>query len=174
MRTVFTTIVISILALAVLGGAGYWFIKDFTSTDGEEITTIADGIDEREESNADVNTAEVEEAAAKVEVDMAEEKVQIYLHRMTHQKIVADKKIGAVEMSGDNIDNMLKIVRENYDAYEHSAFYEENLTAWQNGDFSNAVSVHNTIWDWHGGTVGRATGLMTKEQEAEYVEKHFR
>ena len=77
-------------------------------------------------------------------------------------------------MSEENIGNMLKIVKENYDHYKHSDFYEKTLLSWQEGDFSNAVSVHNTIWNWHNGTVGRATGLMSAEQEAEYVEKNFR
>ena len=162
MKSILQTIVISILILGALGGAGYWFVQDFTSTDGEDISAVAEGIEQREESKADVDTSEAKGTAGKVEVDMEERKVQTYLHQMTHQKIVADKKFGAVEMSPENIENMLKIASENYDYYEHSAFYEETLTAWKQGDFSNAVSVHNTIWKWHNGTVGRAAGVDVK------------
>lgn len=174
MKIVMRTIVISVIGLAVLGGAGYWLLQGLFTEDGKEIAEVAEAIEQREEGKASAETPEAKGAAGKVEADMDEERVQIYLHQMTHQKIVATEKRGAVEMSADNIDNMLKIVRANSAAYEHSAFYEETLTAWQQGDFSNAVAVHNTIWNWHKGTVGKATGLMSQAQEEAFVEKHFR
>ena len=174
MKTLMRTILFSFIGLLVLGGAGYWFVQDFFSKDSGEISEVAEKIEQREASAETTDSSQTKKSAAKADVDMEEERVQIYLHQMTHQKIVADKKRGAVEMSDENIGNMLKIVEENYDYYEHSDFYETTLMAWKDGDFSNAVSVHNTIWDWHNGTVGRATGLMSQEQEAEYVESHFR
>ena len=174
MKTLFRTILFSIIGLLVLGGAGYWFVQDFLADDGGEISKVAEEIDQREVSAETTGTAEAAKTVDNADVDMEEERVQIFLHQMTHQKITADKKRGAVEMSEENIGNMLKIVQENYDYYEHSEFYEETLLAWQDGNFSNAVSVHNTIWNWHNGTVGRATGFMSAEQEAEYVEKNFR
>uniref|UniRef100_UPI003568D960 DUF6241 domain-containing protein n=1 Tax=Planomicrobium okeanokoites TaxID=244 RepID=UPI003568D960 len=156
------------------GGAGYWFMQDFLEDDGGEISKVAEEIEQREVSAETTETTEETKTVDKTDADMDEERVQIYLHQMTHQKITADKKRGAVEMSEENIGNMLKIVKENYDHYKQSDFYEKTLLSWQEGDFSNAVSVHNTIWNWHNGTVGRATGLMSAEQEAEYVEKNFR
>lgn len=174
MKTLFRTILFSFIGLLVLGGAGYWFVQDFFASDGGEISKVAEEIDQREVSAETTDTAQTKKSVDKADADMEEERVQIYLHQMTHQKIIADKKRGAVEMSEENIGNMLKIVKENYDYYEHSEFYEKTLMAWQDGDFSNSVSVHNTIWNWHNGTVGRATGLMSAEQEAEYVEDHFR
>lgn len=176
MKNILKVTTISVLALALIGGAGYWFIQNFSGSDGEDIAAIAEEIDGRgasAETDA-AAAAETEEKAGEKAADMEEGKLQTYLHQMTHQKIVADKKRGALEMSPENIGNMLKIVRENKDLYRHGDFYEETLTAWENGDFSNAVTVHNTIWNWHNGTVGRATGLMSAEQEAEYVEKNFR
>ena len=174
MKKLMRTILLSFIGLLVLGGAGYWFVQGFFADDGGEIGEVAQEIEEREVSAETTDTSKAKKSVDKADVDMDEERVQIYLHQMTHQKIVADKKRGAVEMSEENITNMLKIVKENYDYYEHSEFYEQTLLAWQDDDFSNAVSVHNTIWNWHNGTVGRATGLMTAEQEAEYVEDHFR
>ena len=137
---------------------------------GEEdrISEVAEGIIQQQETTEDVVASEQEEG------EMSEGEVQTYLHRMTHQKIVASEKRGAIEMSPQNIQNMLTIVRENAESYEHSDFYEEALTAWEQGNFSNAVTVHNTIWTWHGGTVGKATGLMTPEQEADYVNRNFK
>ncbi|RLQ86662.1 DUF6241 domain-containing protein [Planomicrobium sp. Y74] len=174
MKKLMRTILLSFIGLLVLGGAGYWFVQDFFADDDGELSKVAEEIEEREVSAETTDTKQAKKSVNKADADMDEERVQIYLHQMTHQKIVADKKRGAVEMSEENITNMLKIVKENYDYYEHSEFYEQTLLAWQNDDFSNAVSVHNTIWSWHNGTVGRATGLMTAEQEAEYVEENFR
>lgn len=173
MKTFGITILISIIVLGIIGGAGYWFIQDFGNNDSEDISKAAEEIEQRDESTEATGKTETKKAASKGSADMDETKVQIYLHQMTHQKIIADEKRGAVEMSADNIANMLKIVRANYDHYEHSDFYEEALLAWEQGDFSNAVSVHNTIWNWHKGTVGRATGLMSQEQEEQYVKSHF-
>lgn len=174
MKKVLQTILFSLIGLLLLGGAGYWFVQDFLEDDGGEISKVAEEIEQREVSAETTEATEETKTVDKTDADMDEERVQIYLHQMTHQKITADKKRGAVEMSEENIGNMLKIVKENYDHYEHSDFYEKTLLSWQEGDFSNAVSVHNTIWNWHNGTVGRATGLMSAEQEAEYVEKNFR
>ncbi|WP_282020602.1 DUF6241 domain-containing protein [Planomicrobium okeanokoites] len=174
MKKVLQTILFSLIGLLLLGGAGYWFMQDFLEDDGGEISKVAEEIEQREVSAETTETAEETKTVDKTDADMDEERVQIYLHQMTHQKITADKKRGAVEMSEENIGNMLKIVKENYDHYKQSDFYEKTLLSWQEGDFSNAVSVHNTIWNWHNGTVGRATGLMSAEQEAEYVEKNFR
>ncbi|WP_422123867.1 DUF6241 domain-containing protein [Planococcus sp. X10-3] len=174
MKTILTTITISILVIAAIAGAGYWFIQDFSSNDAEEISAIAEQIEERKGSGTAAEASSTESTKDDSDADMKEGKLQTYLHQMTHQKIVAAKKIGAVEMTDKNIGNMLKIVRENREYYEHGDFYEETLMAWEEGDFSNAVSVHNTIWNWHGGTVGRATGLMSAEQEQEFVEDKFR
>ena len=174
MKTTLLTIIISILALAVIGGAGYWFIQDFSSNDEGDIKAVAEQIEERQVSGATAEAVDTENTDDKPVPDMEEGQLQTYLHQMTHQKIVAAKKIGAIEMSDENIGNMLKIVKENENLYKHSEFYLETLAAWEKGDFSNSVSVHNTIWGWHKGTVGRATGLMSAEQEKAFVENNFK
>lgn len=169
MKTLIKTISLTIGVLALLAGAGYYFFTQ-NSTSGGEITKVADKIEEREEKEGTPEKSGTEEEDA----DMTEVDLQILLHQMTHQKISAGKKKGAVEMTQENIDGLLLIVQANKHLYEHGPFYEDALTEWQQGDFSNSVTVHNTIWDWHKGTVGRATGLMSAEEEQEFVERHFR
>ena len=169
MKTMVKTISVTIGVLALLAGAGYYFFTQ-NSTSGGEITKVADKIEEREEKEGKPEKSGTEEEDA----DMTEVDLQILLHQMTHQKISAGKKKGAVEMTQENIDGLLLIVQTNKHLYEHGPFYEDALTEWQKGNFSNAVTVHNTIWDWHKGTVGRATGLMSAEEEQEFVERHFR
>lgn len=172
MKTVLRTIIILLVGLGVLAGAGYWAYKSLTSTDEQQISKAAEEADEKLQRGEDT---EAPKANDKVEtVGLNEVQFQVKLHQMTHQKIEATEKRGAIEMTPARIDEMIKILRANEGAYEAYDFYEQSLTAWEQGDFSNAVKVHNTIWEWHNGTVGRATGMMSKEQEAEFVEKHFR
>ncbi|WP_050632333.1 DUF6241 domain-containing protein [Bacillus andreraoultii] len=92
------------------------------------------------------------------------------IHEMTHQKVEADQKWGLTPITEQQIDKMLRTLdREDY---ANEEFYREALTAWKNGDFSNAVEVHNTIWEWQDGTLGKATGLLTPEEEEEYLKEN--
>ncbi|GEN54598.1 DUF6241 domain-containing protein [Halobacillus faecis] len=98
------------------------------------------------------------------------------LHEMTHQKVRANDKRGSQQMTSEQIDRMLgilKSVEETEDHYEHFDFYKKSLEAWDKGDFSNAVTVHNTIWEWQNGSIGWATGLMSEEEEREYIQRNF-
>lgn len=165
MKAVAKITAVTLAVLALLGGAGYYVLQSLSAPESETIAEAAEKAEKSLEGNGPLLESEV---------GMDEIELQIFLHRMTHQKIVATEKRGAIEMTPENIGNMLTVVQANYGQYEHSEFYEKALTAWQEGDFSNAVEVHNTIWEWHNGIVGRATGLMTAEQEEQFVQDHFR
>jgi len=91
---------------------------------------------------------------------------------MTHQKIYATEKWGSLEITAERIDEMLETL-ENTE-FENAEFYREALTAWDEGDFSNAVYVHNEIWGIQGGTIGKALRLLTSEKEQEFIEDNFR
>lgn len=169
MKNTIKTIGITFGVLALLAAAGYYFIVQ-NSSGGGEITKVADTIEGRDGKVEAAEKVGTEEEDA----DMKEIRLQINLHQMTHQKIIASKKKGAVEMTTENITDLLTIVTANKHHYEHGDFYETALTEWQQGDFSNAVNIHNTIWEWHKGNVGKATGLMSAEQEQDFVDQHFR
>lgn len=97
------------------------------------------------------------------------------VHGMTHQKVQADKKWGSSEITKDKV---LKL----YDVVENKKFEDKNiqriliniLEPWTRGDFSNAVTAHNKIWDYLDGNIGKATRLLTPKEEQEYIEKYFR
>lgn len=93
------------------------------------------------------------------------------IHNMTHQKVEAHEKWGSEKITDKKIDEMLEILDE--ENYVNEKFFREVLNAWKDGDFSNAVVVHNTIWEWQGGTLGEAKRLMTPEEEKEYIKFHF-
>ena len=169
MKLILKTAIFTVGILALLGTGGYFFIQhQFSKSD--KITEIAEEIKEREETPPEAEQSKIENE----EADLEEQELQIFLHQMTHQKILADEKRGAIEMTPENIQNLLIIVQENYKKYEHGDYYESVLNQWNNGNFANSVEIHNTIWNWHNGTVGRATGLMNEHEERKFVEEHFR
>lgn len=93
------------------------------------------------------------------------------IHHMTHQKVEANPKWGAIEISKKRIQDMLAVLDAN--ELKNEEFYRETLNAWEKGDFSNAVAVHNKIWKMQHGTIGEATDLLNEKEEADYIEKHF-
>lgn len=160
--------------LALIGVGGYFFIQQsFSETAEEEITAAAQEITERQDEPKAEEASEKSDAGSS-EAEMEEKQIQKYLHLMTHQKVEAKDKWGAVEMTPENIGNLLTIIETNERYYEHAEYYTEVLTQWQKGDFSNAVEVHNYIWQLNGGTIGRATGLMNAKEEQAYIGKHFK
>lgn len=160
--------------IAMLGFGGYLYIQQsFSETAEEEITIAAQGITEQEgETKVEEMSKGSNEGGS--EADMDEKRIQKYLHLMTHQKVEAKEKWGAVEMTPENIGNLLTIVESNQGQYENATYYIEVLTQWQKGDFTNAVEVHNYIWQLNGGTVGRATGPLDAAEEQIYIKKNFK
>lgn len=127
---------------------------------------------EEKEAHGEKITVTTTEAATPVEVTAVHEKDFMQdIHEMSHQKIHANKKWGALQITPERIEIMLQILEET--DYEHEEFYRDALEDWAAGDFSNAVDVHNQIWRWQGGTTGIATRLATEEEEAEYEKKYF-
>ena len=47
------------------------------------------------------------------------------------------------------------------------------VTKWENGDFSEADEDHNYIWKLQKGTLGKARGLLSKEEELLFIEEWF-
>ncbi|AQQ52861.1 DUF6241 domain-containing protein [Planococcus lenghuensis] len=161
----FKHVVIVLGLIAALAVGGYYYIKqDLASPD--ELAQTAEEINEREQHKGEVRENDVE-------VSMEESEVQTYLHQMTHQHVIASEKWGSVESNPQNIENLLTIVQANRNEYEHSAYYIGVLEQWREGNFSNAVSVHNFVWKLQGGTVGKATGLLSEEEKKQFAEENF-
>lgn len=94
------------------------------------------------------------------------------MNQMSHQKVVADVKWGAVEMSEKNIDTLLYILEEN--SYINEDIIKGILDKWKAGNFDDIVNDHNEIWELQGGTIGKAVGKMSPEAEKEFIEKNFK
>lgn len=104
-----------------------------------------------------------------------EEKILEVMHQMTHQKIAANQKWGAVPMTTRNIEQLEAIV-SNSDKIRSDKVQKELLVIianWERGDFSEADAEHNYIWDLQDGTLGKARGLLSKEQEQKFIKEWF-
>lgn len=121
-------------------------------------------------SETGVETAE--DTKGKVVDILNEEAFMQDLHKMTHQKVYASPKWGTLAITEERVDLMLQIVEQA--DYEHGTFYKDALIKWADGDFTNAVEVHNWIWELQDGTIGKAERLLTPEEEAGYIEQYLR
>jgi len=180
----FTKVIIWIFGIiAVAGVVGTAFIV-FNFSDVR--STIENAIGESEEEEAET-PEEDEELAALAESDSddgfkvsdeesddglpSERQFADDLHHMTHQKIKASQKWGHLEITDERIEEMYETAETS--DYTYREFYIRALEAWMEGDFSNTVQVHNTIWNEQNGNVGKARGLMTPKEEIEYKARHF-
>lgn len=177
--------VIGILLLSGLATGVYFYMTNDQTTKPEETETKEQSNEPEKETTED-EEQEVEELSEekfedstneeglnpfgddKEKNEISELTVRDYIHQMSHQKVEADKKWGFYRITDDRIQWLLEVVETN--DYSDSSQYEEILHAWEEGDFSNVDDHHNTIWKMQGGNVGRATGVLSPEEEQEYIE----
>lgn len=137
------------------------------------------------ESAADIKAAEVEieksyndETSKKVISkydDIGKNGVIQEVHNMTHQKVYAKQKWGSSEITADKVLKLIEIVNsEDFSTSNTKGMLLAILEPWTRGDFSNAVSAHNKIWNYQNGSIGEATRLLTPTEELNYIEKKFR
>ena len=101
-----------------------------------------------------------------------EKNIQNYIHWMSHQKVVADKKWTHYHLTEERVNWLLEKVKEG--DFVHKSLYIDILERWKEGDFSRADKDHNSIWTIQKGTVGEATGVFTVKQEEAYLRKFRR
>ena len=125
---------------------------------------------------------EVEEDVSVIEAEfpltMSDESVRKAIHAMSHQKIVAegDEKWGAkIPLTQERVERLLEVVevRQHDDNFEHESVYFEILKRWVEGDFSQSARDHNNLWYMENGNIGYATGIMSHDEEMEYIRVNF-
>ncbi|WP_456272197.1 DUF6241 domain-containing protein [Bacillus sp. AK031] len=150
---------ISVFLIAGILGFIFWHEASSSSQENEE------------------NFYQTEETAVNTDnevalpVSMSEQAVQQHIHDMSHQKVEAVPKWGRLQITPERIEGLISVVESG--SYEHAHVYLDILYGWKDGDFSEADKDHNTIWRLQGGTIGKATGLLSQDEERAYVEKHF-
>ncbi|MDZ5606128.1 DUF6241 domain-containing protein [Bacillus pseudomycoides] len=93
------------------------------------------------------------------------------MHKMTHQKVMANEKNSFIALSSDNIKKLRQLVNES-DMLADKEKYSEILDRWEKGDFSQAAEEHNDMWEQAGGnTNGKGYRLATSAEEKAYLEE---
>ncbi|MBT2645132.1 hypothetical protein J7E52_00090 [Bacillus sp. ISL-34] len=101
----------------------------------------------------------------------AQDEVIEVMHHMTHQKVISEDKWGAVEMNSENINAVYEIVKDSDFMLKDDLL--RIVTGWKEGSFDNVAQDHNYFWKYQDGTVGRATGILNSNEEAEFVKNNF-
>ncbi|QSS98750.1 hypothetical protein IMZ31_11595 [Pontibacillus sp. ALD_SL1] len=133
--------------------------------------TVSKGSEEEENNFIELNEKRDRPIEEVYTEGMSESAIQDAIHQMSHQKVIANKKWGALPITMERINRLIEVVEMNN--YTHKQDYLEILTAWKNKDFANIDDHHNMIWEKQGGTVGKATGVMSIAEEKEFIENHF-
>jgi uncharacterized protein YxeA len=103
--------------------------------------------------------------------DSTEGEIIDVMHKMTHQKVKASEKWGAIPMTDETINEVLNIVTSS--DYPHKEDLLSILDKWKNGQFKNVDSDHNYFWNYQGGTIGKAKGTLTSKEEEEFIKNNF-
>ena len=100
-----------------------------------------------------------------------EDEVIGVMHKMTHQKVRAERKIGAIPMVEDTINQVFDIVSTSNFANKEKML--EIVGIWKKGWFHNIDSNHNFLWEQQEGSVGRAYGILSSAEEKEFIRENF-
>lgn len=103
--------------------------------------------------------------------ESTEGQVMKVMHEMTHQKVRAERKYGAIPMVEDTVNQVIEIVSaSNFTNKEKMLEIVEN---WKKGRFNIIDSDHNFLWEQQEGLVGRAYGVLSFTEEKEFVREKF-
>lgn len=174
-KYILTTVALLILII----GAAYFYSNSgkFLSKEKTSGQAVVTNKKAEAEAKAEIKKSFEEETPAEKIPDyenMSGQKLMQEVHDMTHQKVKAEEKWGASKITKDKV---LKL----YDVVKNKQFSDENtkdmlleiLEPWTQGDFSNAVTAHNQIWDYQEGSIGKATRLLTPVEEEDYIKEKF-
>ena len=97
-----------------------------------------------------------------------------FIHQMSNQIInpVDGQKFGVIEITPENIEIALKSI-DNINNEESRNYLNKELTKWKNGNFDNAVEIHNYVWHMLDGEIGIASSINEKEIN-KIKEKYFK
>jgi Family of unknown function (DUF6241) len=103
------------------------------------------------------------------------------IYGMTNQKVFVESDPfievheDYIEITDERIEYMLAILEKakEKDQYQNYEFYYNTLSEWKKGNFENSVDVHNQIREFNRRYGNKAIRLLTKDEEKEYIEKHF-
>ena len=93
------------------------------------------------------------------------------IHSLANTLVKAEYKWQCSEVTPKTIDMALEGVEKIKDDYD-KMHLRNSLIKWQDGDFSNAVDVHNYVWEMLDGTIGKAKEL-DKDKIQEIINEYY-
>lgn len=142
-------------------------VMNFNTKDqqSEELSTDLDRLVEQ--------TEEVDGQPQIVEPTFSDDEIAVIIHKMSHQKVEADEKWGAIRITEDRLkalSDQIEVEKDNLANYD---LFRSIVDSWMDGDFSRVDEQHNDVWNMQGGTIGKATGILTKQEENEFIDQNF-
>ncbi|MDQ6600549.1 DUF6241 domain-containing protein [Bacillus salipaludis] len=163
-----------ILAFLFIGGIAVYKVmnnaSEFERKHTVETTAVAkkDAAKEKKEQTGYIGGVQYD---IKLDKSSSQEAVIEVMHKMTHQKVKAKEKWGAVPMIPDTINQVYNIVKNS--DFELKSDLLAILEKWKVGNFEEIAEDHNYFWQQQGGTVGKAYGTMTKAEEKTFIANNF-
>ncbi len=173
LKRIFVLIAVSAAVLILAGYGGFQYLSSKQEKVDLEVKEKATAVGVTEEEFIE-QTQQIEGISYEVDLDRnsTQEEVIDVMHKMTHQKVRAEQKWGAIPMIPKTINDVFEIVStSNFDRKESLL---DILDRWKNEDFSKADEDHNYFWTYQGGTIGKAFGIMSQSEEAEFIKNNFK
>lgn len=171
-----TLILLAAIALLLVLFITVNFMKTMNEDDSIEQTQPESAPSEEawDPDAAPEQVAKVEGATTTFPVDQSstEQEVMDTMHFMTHQKVMAEKKTGAVEMSKENIEEIYSILQSS--GFERKKTLLEIAAKWRNDNFIYIIEDHNYFWELDAGQVGKAYRVLKPSDEERFIENNFR
>ena len=165
-------IVVSIALLGIIGFVVYSLYDEnqpIIKKDG----TITEKTTEDGGKIIEVDEGKKDPVEEEFPMTMEDYQLENAIHFMSHQKIEADEKWGLLPLTTERVTRLINVIETNQNDYKNSELYLNILNRWSKNDFSQIDRDHNEIWALQGGTIGRATGILSYEEELEYIAKYY-
>lgn len=155
-------IIVNIILLIVAGGfLGYKFYGEKFKAENESSEKASSEVLEKKSANETLS--EIKSIESKGE---QEEIVKDYdfVHQMSNNLIIASdgEKWGEQDVTLENIDLGIEMLKDN-------EYIVQALNKWKEGDFTNAIEVHNYCWEILEGDKGKAIGIYQEGVNAALV-----
>ncbi|MFD2615741.1 MULTISPECIES: DUF6241 domain-containing protein [Terrilactibacillus] len=167
----------TVCLVIIVGGSIY--IYNVINADPSQMTQNQEETQSKEiKSKQDIKSEEAQtEKIGGIKTDLelsqdpTEDEVLEIMHEMTHQKVKADEKWGAVQMTPEHIQTLLELVAKNN--FENKDELSSILNKWKKKNFSTVDQDHNDLWSLQGGNVGKAYGILSESEEQVFIKNNF-
>ncbi|MGQ3380752.1 DUF6241 domain-containing protein [Priestia endophytica] len=169
---------LTLLALIVVG---FVVLKLMDNTNEQEVQTEdSNSVETTKQENpeksqvADENTnkkTHEQDKAFEVPENPTGKDIESIMHKMTHQKVRAERKTGAVRMTPEAIDEVIELINDVQPSNSQELLKMANH--WKNGNYEHIVEEHNYFWSREGGNIGKAYGRASLMEENEFIRQNF-